>query len=140
MAHFETSATWKGGQSVEVASAGKPAHSIMPPPEFGGEDGHWTPEDLLIGAVESCLLLTTLHMVKTMSINLVSYSSSASGELEKTAEGLRIQGINVNIQATVGSDEDVEKMNKAVETAEKFCPVSAAVSCPISAEANVSTQ
>ena len=137
MSQFKTNANWKGGKNVEAGSTGKPSLNIMPPPEFGGEEGHWSPEDLLVSAVESCLLLTTLHMVNTMGINLVSYSSSARGEMGKTAEGLRIQGINVSIQAMVGSYEDVDKMQKAVATAEKYCPVNAAISCPITAEAEV---
>lgn len=139
MSEFKTSAEWKGGQNVEAGSEGKPSLSIMPPPEFGGEEGHWSPEDQLISAVESCLLLTTLHMVKTMGIDLVAYKSEATGSMAKTAEGLRIQGIHVSISATVGCDDDMEKMQKAVAGAEKYCPVSAAVSCPVSAEVNVTS-
>ena len=120
MSEFKTSAEWKGGQNVEAGSEGRPSLNIMPPPEFGGEEGHWSPEDLLVSAVESCLLLTTLHMVKTMGIELKAYRSEAVGSMSKTAEGLRVQGINVTAQASAGSDDDIEKMQKAVATAEKY--------------------
>jgi len=90
------------------------------------------------GAVDSCLLLTTLYFVKTSKIDLTSYRSSATVQMDRTAEGLRIQGITLNIEAVVGNEEDVGRMRKAIEKAEKLCPVSATVRCPV--EVNLQTR
>jgi len=131
MSEYRTAVTWKSGQELDVACEGKPALAVSSPPEFGGNGERWSPEDLLAGAVESCLLLTTLYFVDQMKIGLASYASEAVAEMKRTSEGLRFQSIRVAIEAGVSSAEDEEKMQKAASQAEAFCPVSAAVNCPV---------
>ncbi|MDA0989130.1 MAG: OsmC family protein [Verrucomicrobia bacterium] len=140
MAKFATTLTWKAGtQEAELTSAGKPPIAIMPPPEFGGKEGYWSPEDALIGAIQSCLLLTTLYFVSQQKIDLQAYDSETTGSLSKTPQGLRFAEISVAIRAQVGSEEDAGKMKQAVAQAEKFCPVSAAVSAPVTVTLVVTT-
>lgn len=132
MSQFKTTIKWKPGtKDAELASEGKPGLTVAPPPEFGGRAGVWTPEDALLGAVQSCLLMTALYFVKQKSIGLKAYESTATGEMKKTPEGLRFQSIEVSICAAVEQEDDIGKIKQAVAQAEKFCPVSAAVSVPI---------
>jgi organic hydroperoxide reductase OsmC/OhrA len=134
MWQFNTTFTWQPERDEEglaAAGHGAPAISITPPADLGGKAGYWTPEDLLVSAVESCMLMTTLSVVKKQRIQLKAYRSEATGKMEKTPEGLRITGIEIRVAATVGAPEDVEKMQRAVQIAERYCPVSAAVSCPV---------
>src|ERR1700690_1691180 len=130
MWNYETSLTWTQGSEGKSETAGKPALSITPPPEFGGTADHWNPELMLVAAVESCLLLTTLSVMQRQKINLKSYSSTATGHMEKTPDGLRFTGIDIAIKLGT-SAEEADKARKAVITAEKYCPVSNAVKCPV---------
>ncbi len=41
-----------------LSSQDLPDLLVAPPPEFDGPGGTWSPEHLLLAAVESCLLLT----------------------------------------------------------------------------------
>lgn len=134
MWNYETSLTWTGGEGCESATAGKPSIAITPPTEFGGKADHWNPELLLVSAVESCMLLTTLSIIQRQKIVLKSYSSTAAGHMEKTPNGLRFTGIDIAIRLTTATAEDAEKAGKAVRMAEKYCPVSNAVSCPVKLE------
>ena len=138
MWNYETSLTWKQGEEGEAATAGKPSLSITPPPEFGGKADHWNPELLLVSAVESCLLLTTLSVMQRQKITLKSYTSTATGRMEKTPDGLRFTGIDIAITIAAATAEESEKARKAVITAEKYCPVSNAVKCPVKVECSVS--
>ncbi len=134
MWQFNTTFTWQpehDEQGVAAAGHGAPLVSITPPADLGGKPGFWTPEDLLVSAVESCMLMTTLSVVKKQRITLKAYRSEATGRMEKTPEGLRITSIDIHIAATVAAPEEVEKMQRAVQIAERYCPVSAAVSCPV---------
>ena len=131
MWNYETSLTWTGGEVGDAATAGRPSIAITPPVEFGGKADHWNPELLLVSAVESCMLLTTLSIVQRQKIGLKSYTSTAAGHMEKTPNGLRFTGIDLAIQLTASTAEDAEKADKAVKMAEKYCPVSNAVNCPV---------
>jgi organic hydroperoxide reductase OsmC/OhrA len=138
---FETTMQWVAGTGEEgeaAAEGGKPAIRVSPPEDLGGKAGCWTPEDLLVSAVESCLLMTLLSVVARQSIDLCGYRSSARGRMEKTPEGLRITGIDVRIDARVGRPEEIEKLQRAVTIAERYCPVSAAVKFPCHVEVNCS--
>lgn len=131
MWEYKTSVSWKGGEAAVLQSDHKPNLDITPPPEFGGQPDRWSPEDLIVGAVESCMLLTLLFFVEKMKINMTRYESEATGTLDRTNSGLRFQEMSVHISADVETAADEEKFKKAARQAEKFCPVSAAVSCPI---------
>ena len=131
MHHFATSLRWAGGQLCRASSKGKSDIDVTPPPEFGGTEGPWTPEDLLVSAVETCILLTTLSVLQRQKISLTAYESSAVGHMEKLPEGLRFSGIDVAVTATVSNPEDAERLKKAIGIAEKYCPVSNALKCPV---------
>ncbi len=128
---FETSMQWSGGEEGVAACAGKPDVAIASPPEFGGKPGIWTPEDLLISAIESCLLMTTLSVLTRQKIALKGYSSRATGTMEKTPEGLRFTGLDVAISLQVAEAADIEKATRAIGIAEKYCPISNAVKFPV---------
>lgn len=128
---FVTTLEWKGGERIVQSAEGRPPIEVSSPPVFGGEAGRWTPEDLLVAAVESCVLLTTLYFVQKNRIGLTAWSSRCAGDMAKTSEGLRFQQIELAITARVAAADDVEKLRKAVALAEKFCPLSAAVKFPV---------
>jgi organic hydroperoxide reductase OsmC/OhrA len=136
---FKTSLNWKGGETADLLCANKPTLDIVPPPDFGGKDNQWSPEDLLVGAVESCLLLTVLYFVDKYKISMEAYSSEAAAHMERTPNGLRFNGIELDLNVKIGSAEDRKKMEKAVEQGEKYCPVAAAVNCPITTRLTLET-
>ena len=128
---YETQLTWTDGESGIERTAGRPDLSISSPPEFGGNAALWNPELLLVSAVESCLLLTTLSVAKRQNLALAGYASSATGRMAKTPEGLRFQEIAVSVTLTVPAGTDPAKAEQLVHTAEKYCPVSNALKCPV---------
>lgn len=134
---FVTTMEWQGGERTLERTEGRPPLEVSSPVVFGGEAGRWTPEDMLVAAVESCVLLTTLYFVQKNKIGLKTWTSRSAGDMAKTPEGLRFQRIEVNIAARVATAEDVEKLRKAVTLAEKYCPLSAAVRFPVEVKLEV---
>lgn len=128
---FETRLEWLGEEKLVQRAEGRPDLPVSSPPVYGGEAGKWTPEDLLLAAVESCVLLTTLFFVKKNQIGLKAYTSVAKGPMTKGPSGLRFTDISVAITATVATVEDVAKLEQAVHLAEKFCPLSNVVNVPV---------
>ena len=60
----------------------KPELRVVAPPEFKGEPGLWTPEDLFVVSVESCLMLTFAGIAEKRGLRVLRYESSAEGLLE----------------------------------------------------------
>ena len=128
---FETRLEWQGGEQLVQRAEGRPDLPVSSPPVFGGEAGQWTPEDLLLAAVESCVLLTTLFFVKKNQIGLKAYTSTARGPMTKGPSGLRFTELTVAIAATVAAPEDAAKLEQAIHLAEKYCPLSNVVNVPV---------
>lgn len=128
---FITATEWLGGERLVTRTEGGLALDVSSPPQFGGEPGRWTPEDMLVGGVEACILLTTMYFVQRNKIGLKSWTSRATGTVEKGAAGLRFTRIDVRITARVETEADVTRLREAVALAEKYCPLSAAVNFPV---------
>ena len=73
-----------------LRSEGKPALVVNAPPEFKGEPGFWTPEDLFVASVEVCLMLTFVGIAEKRGVSFVSYTSTAEGLLEWVEESYRL--------------------------------------------------
>ena len=131
MHEYKTALRWNGGSEATSTATGRTPLTITPPPEFGGTEHQWNPELLLVGAIESCLLLTALSVLARQKVVLKSYSSESKGLMDKTAEGLRFAGMEVLIRLEPANEADVEKAKKSVEIAERYCPVSNAVKFPV---------
>ncbi len=136
---YETALKWTGGETGIEQTSGRPDLTFSSPPEFGGRETMWNPELLLVASVESCMLLTSLSVAQRQKIELKGYTSTAVGKMAKTAEGLRFQEIAVSVTLTIAPGTDAAKAAQVVHTAEKYCPVSNAVKCPVPVTVTVQT-
>ncbi|MBN2578051.1 MAG: OsmC family protein [Pirellulales bacterium] len=133
MHNFQTKTEWRHARECRVSARDNPDLTVATPPEFGGPEGTWSPEELLVASVESCLLSTFLYFVHRFGLALESYSSTSTGAMEKTSQGLRFTGIDVSISVVVADRDVVQKAAslRLKEKLEKFCPVSASLNCPV---------
>jgi len=138
---FGVSVEWQEGRRGVIAREGKPPLPVATPPEFGGPPGVWTPEELLVASVASCLMSTFLYFADRFKVPFLSYSTAAKGRMEMTERGLRFTQIQVAIAVSVGDAEAADKIAalRFEEKLEKYCPVSAAVNCPVRLRLSVST-
>ena len=135
---YETSIDWTEGKIGEANSNGKPALQIATPPEFGGPEGIWTPEDLLTSAVESCIMASSLFFLNRSKVQTRSYKSKAVGHLEKGPTGLAFTRIAVAVTLELEDPAQADAAHKAVVQAEKTCPLSNSLSCPVELSINIS--
>ena len=135
---YETTMEWTEGKRGTAACEGKSPVEISTPPEFGGPEGFWTPEDLLTSAVAGCIMTSTLFFAERAKITMRSYAIQAAGTMEKTATGLAITKVAIAVEITLESPEQADAMRKAVEQAEKTCPISNSLNCPVELTMNVS--
>jgi organic hydroperoxide reductase OsmC/OhrA len=120
---YKTCTTWTEGRSGTIASDGKPTLKISSPPEFKGERGVWTPEDLFVGSVEVCHMTTFLSFAAQKKIAIVSYKSHANGVLEYIDGDHRFTRIVIFPTITVGADVVETDVHALLREAEKHCLV-----------------
>jgi organic hydroperoxide reductase OsmC/OhrA len=134
---YEIAVDWEEEKIGQVGAEGKSEFKVATPPEFGGPENQWTPEDLLAASVASCVMTSTLFFTNRSKIEMDSYQSKAIATMEKTPAGLAITAIQVLITVQLKDVSQSEAMQKAVDMAKKNCPVSAALNCPVKIELSI---
>lgn len=136
--HYVVDLTWKPGTQAGVSAAeGRPDVDVSAPAELGGDGALWSPEHLLVASLQTCLMLTALYFIKRLNVTMLSYHSQTTGTMVKSPEGLRFTALQVAVNATVRAAADEAGLRQALEQAKKFCPVSAALSVPVTVSLTV---
>ena len=112
---FEIEVVWQHGKECQAKARENPTLLVATPPGFGGPQGVWSPEELLVASVGSCLLSTFLYFADRFELSFSSYSSTSKGTVDKTPEGLRFTGIDVSIQVTFAHGKAAEKVSLAFQ-------------------------
>lgn len=107
-----------------------PSIAVSPPPEFGGETNHWTPEDLLNASVVSCFQATLLHLMQRSKLESEGLEIRSSLGMEKIDGKLTIARIDLSVSYP-NIKISVEDFRQMLVKAESYCPVSAVIRCPI---------
>jgi organic hydroperoxide reductase OsmC/OhrA len=79
---FRTAAAWTEARSGILTSDGKPPIRVSSPPEFKGEPGLWTPEEMFVSSVEACHMATFLSFAAKSRLQVLAYKSHSNGVLE----------------------------------------------------------
>jgi len=133
---YETSLDWKEESRGTVLSTGKPEIAAGPPPEFGGRESWWSPEHLLVAAVEACFMTTFMAVARKSKLAVLGYESRAEGTVDKTAEGFVFTALTLRPVVKVAA-QDAERAGRLIELAKKHCLVSASLKTPVAVEASV---
>lgn len=134
---YEADLTWKSGELSELSSGPRPVIPGGPPAQFDGVDEtRWSPEHLILAALNQCLLLTWVSLNKRSQIPLKGWSAKASSVLEKTREGLRFTSftVAVTLKTEAGREDEARRL---LDTAKKYCIISNALKTPATLETTV---
>ncbi|KAB2878234.1 OsmC family peroxiredoxin [bacterium] len=132
---YHTNLRWLENRAGLLNSEGKPDFRIASPPEFKGETGVWTPEDLFVAAVETCTMTTFLAFAQRLQIPLVSYKSSAEGFLEFADGGYRFTKIILRPNIVVENESSVSQARKTIEDAHHSCLIANSIKSEVVIEA-----
>lgn len=109
---------------------------LGPPPQFGGSDTVWSPEELLLGAVLACVWTTFEAIARRDKLAIHHWSGSGTAVLD------RGPGIPVftSIELAVAVEVDVQDQELARDVlakAEKHCIISNALKVPVVVRATI---
>ena len=119
--HYKVTTSWSSARRGSLSAAAKPNIVVGSPPEFKGEPDNWAPEELLVGSLNTCMMLTFLTLAQTRRLIAASYESEAEGLLENVAGNNQITNIEVRPRVTLKSEADLEPARKAMENIETHC-------------------
>lgn len=121
---FENLVAWKSEFRGTLSATEHSTIEIGNPPVFKGTPDVWSPEDLLIGGLNACLMLTFLHQMQRRKLEVLAYESSAQGTLEHLDEKYRVTKIVVRPRVSLKSADDIAAAREAIRETEGLCMIS----------------
>ena len=94
---------------------------IAAPKEFDGPGDKWSPEDLLVASVASCLILTFRAVANASKLEWSDLTCEAKGTLELHDRKTQFTEIFIKASLIIKSQEDEEKAVQLLEKAENNC-------------------
>ena len=117
-----------------LSSGGIPDLRTAPPPDFEGPEDAWSPEHLLLAAVQTCFLFTLRSSARASHVDFVSLELDAAGTVDRQEGVTRFTEIVLRPRLVVAPGTDRERALRMLEKSEKHCLVSASLSTPIRVE------
>ena len=121
---YKAKTSWTSARRGTLAAAERPNIIVGSPPEFKGGGGVWSPEELLVGSLNTCLMLTFLTLAQARGLTPVGYESEAEGLLENVEGKYRITEVTVRPRVILANDTELELARKAMEGVEAQCFIS----------------
>ena len=122
---------------ADLSSAGLPPLRLAAPLDYDGPGNAWSPEHLLLAAVQGCLLLTFRAIAKVSQLPFVSLEIDSAGTVNKQDGVTRFTEIVLRPVLTVPPGTDHARAQRVLERSEKACLVSASLSTPIRMETRI---
>ncbi|MGO1507984.1 MAG: OsmC family protein [Microbacterium sp.] len=151
--HYALTASWEGdlgtgtsgyreySRDVRLAVDGKPDVLASADKPFRGDPERWNPEDLLLGALSECHLLSYLHACVTVGVVVVSYRDRATGVMtENGRSGGAFTDVLLRPEVVVAEPSMIERAEHAHSEANRMCFIANSVSFPVRHEAVVTSR
>ncbi|MDA8425778.1 MAG: OsmC family protein [Treponema sp.] len=135
---YRMTVRWTGERKGAATCEGKSGIEVATPPEFKGHPGIWSPEDLFVAAVNSCVMTTFLAYAERAGLGFTAYASEAEGKLELVDGGFRFTEIFVRPRLVLASADDRQKAAEVLARAEANCLISSSITAKVHLEAQIS--
>jgi len=126
--NFRVVAWWSSGRTgIAKADSAPNAIHFTAPLSFGGIDGRWTPEDLLLGAIASCFTTTFRAIADHAKFEYIDLQMEVTGTVVRNDAGYGFAGILVRPNLTVSSQENQQLGVRLLQIAKARCVVARAL-------------
>jgi peroxiredoxin-like protein len=125
------------GPYAVLAATGLPEIQTAPPLDFDGPGDAWSPEHLLLAAVESCFVFTFQAISRASKLDFRSLEISGEGIVDRQQGGIRFSAIVLRPTLRLAAGNDRDRAMRILEKAEQSCLVSASLSTPVRLEPEI---
>lgn len=120
------------GRDFRLQVEGKPALAGSADPAFRGDPARHNPEDLMLGAIASCHMLTYLALCAARGVVVVAYQDTVQATLRVDPDGGgRFDAIVLRPRAQVAPGTDLALAAALHERAHALCFIANSCSVPI---------
>ncbi|MFX1474157.1 MAG: OsmC family protein [Promethearchaeota archaeon] len=138
---FKVAITWPGEYPGNIGFKDRAGLSLSSPPEFGGQAGSYTPQELFVSSIASCYLTTFTFFLNRMKLSVDSLTMEGCGVVEQVPEGgWRFREVMVTMNIRLTNADATAKISRAIELSEKYCMVTRSVSCSTRLEHTINGQ
>ena len=128
---YRVTAWWTSGQTGLAKSDSAPnAVHFAAPAQFGGMEGRWTPEDLMLSAVASCFTTTFQAIAKYSKFSYVDLQVVVEGVIQKSSNGYGFTAITIRPTLTIADEKESPRGLELLHKAKALCLVSRAMAVP----------
>jgi organic hydroperoxide reductase OsmC/OhrA len=117
-------AVWQSAGRLLISAAEHPDLPSGAAPEFRGHPDVWSPEDLLVASVNSCLAMTFQALAGARKVAFTAYESSAEGLLENVEGKYQITQIEVRASVTLAPGADRATAEEVMSKVKENCFIS----------------
>jgi organic hydroperoxide reductase OsmC/OhrA len=111
---------------------------VGPPPQFGGQAGHWSPEHLFVASVASCLMTTFFAIARMSGVEIIEYTDASSGTLIRDEDRLyRMSEVTLRPKVVVSDPRKVDRALRLLDKAESVCLISRSIEAKVHLEPEV---
>ncbi|MEW1847744.1 OsmC family protein [Nonomuraea angiospora] len=125
------------GREHELTAEGPAAVAGSSDPAFRGDPTRWNPEQLLVGALSQCHMLSYLHKCAVAGVVVTGYVDNAVGTMAETADGGHFTEVVLRPSVTVTSPEMADAAAELHEDAHKACFIASSVNFPVRVEPTI---
>ncbi len=131
-------AWWNAGKTGLVKSGSAPnAIHFAAPPQFGGLEGRWSPEDLLLSAIAGCFTTTFRALADYLRFDYTDLEVEVEGVVRKAKSGYEFSEIVIRPKLTILNPGDVSVAARLLQKTKSVCLVSRTIAVPQTFEPQV---
>ncbi|MET1043161.1 MAG: OsmC family protein [Microbacteriaceae bacterium] len=146
--HFSVALEWTGNRGTGTSGprdfsrehvlslAGKPDLLGSAAPVFHGDADRWNPEELLIGALAQCHMMSYFYLAAKHGIAVTSYTDDAAGTIRMNGAGGRFTEVTLRPRMTIATG-DLDLAIRLHDEAEQICFIAQSVNFPVRHEPEI---
>jgi len=125
---FRVVAWWASGRTGIAKSGSAPnAIHFTSPPAFGGLEGRWTPEDLLLCALAGCYTTTFQAVAESSKLEYTDLQVEVEAMIRRAETGYAFSEVLVRANLMLPQPEEEARAVRLLQKAEGLCLVSRAL-------------
>jgi organic hydroperoxide reductase OsmC/OhrA len=124
---YQTHLKWSENKKGILGCEAKPDILVACPPEWGGHQGIWSPEDLFVGSVEVCVMTTFLWLAKKENVKFSLFESKATAIAQMVDNSFQFSSINIFVKLNVFNQLDKNKIEDIFSRINDWCVISKSI-------------
>ena len=137
---YRVTAWWVAGQNgITKTNAAPNAIHFTVPPQFGGMEGRWSPEDLFLSSLASCFTTSFNAIADYSKFEYVDLEVEVEGTVAKTTTGYRFTGLVIRPKLKIAKEADEARGLELLNKTKSLCLVSRALDIPQELQPQVET-